>query len=115
MNLRVILNNSYKKNENILLIKLKKNKMNNNNINILITLNHKFPELICNKIIDYKINYDIIDILYFINVNYIVIKELIQENSKIKKKIKKIELDLMSKNKSSNDFKSLTIKNERLK
>ena len=49
--------------------------MNNNNINILITLNHKFPELICNKIIDYKINYDIIDILYFINVNYIVIKE----------------------------------------
>ena len=89
--------------------------MNNNNINILITLNHKFPELICNKIIDYKINYDIIDILYFINVNYIVIKELIQENSKIKKKIKKIELDLMSKNKSSNDFKSLTIKNERLK
>ena len=60
--------------------------MNNNNINILITLNHKFPELICNKIIDYKINYDIIDILYFINVNYIVIKELIQENSKIKKK-----------------------------
>ena len=89
--------------------------MNKNNINILITLNNKFPELICNKIVDYKINYDIIDILYFINVNYIVIKELIQENSKIKKKIKKIELDLMSKNKSSNNFKSLTIKNERLK
>ena len=89
--------------------------MNKNNINILITLNHKFPELICDKIVDYKINYDIIDILYYIKERYVIIKELIKENNKNKKEIKKIDIDLMTRNKCFYDYKSLITKNERLK
>ena len=89
--------------------------MNNNNINILITLNHKFPEFICNKIVDYKINYDIIDILYYIKERYVIIKELIKENNKTKKEIKKIDIDLMTRNKCFYDYESLITKNEKLK